>query len=213
MRILKFIIEKPREAIIIILLILLGILSYKYHLKERKIQELIVKRGELTEKLKSRITIKNDKVIIVYKDKKEIAKKKIIDVPPEGKVDIYTPKEGEKVDKLKILEKITIKEFEIPESSGTIVRAKIGGLTFKPGFGIIYNFSSKNLLGELDFKFIYYRRWSTMLFVSKEFGGVSISRHIDDMIFFKNVEVAIFYGVLFENMKKTQIGIGLRSNF
>lgn len=86
------------------------------------------------------------------------------------------------------------------------------GFTFKPGIGVVYAGGS-GFLPEFDFKFFYFDRWSLTLGFNKKFIGLGITRHVDDFIPTRplNLEVQGKVGLAYEG--KYRLGGGLRANF
>ena len=96
-----------------------------------------------------------------------------------------------------------------------VVVVKVSGFAFKPGFGAFYD--GEGLKGEIDLKFAYWRRFSAILWASTQYGGLGVTRHVDDFfpkkIAPRNVEFAIFGGLEYGNPENKAIFLGFRSNF
>jgi hypothetical protein len=63
----------------------------------------------------------------------------------------------------------------------------------------------------VDFKWAYWRRYSLTVGITSEFGGIGLSRHIDDFTPFQNLEIQGLAGPGWD--AKLHFGIGLRINF
>lgn len=213
--ILSMIIKKPKEAFIIILLCVSISLGYMYHKKEKEADYLKLKNVDLSEKLSSKVSIKDGEITIIGRDANGNPVGLLFEAPAEGGIDILDPKDGEDVDRLRGLDRFTHRDYEVPGTSGTIVRVKIAGLCFKPGFGAFYD--TKGLKGAIDVKIVFWKRFSAILWASTKYGGAAISRHIDDFfpkkITPKNVEVTLFGGIEYKNPENKQLFLGFRSNF
>jgi len=67
------------------------------------------------------------------------------------------------------------------------------------------------LLPMVDFKWAYLGRYSLTTGITPQFGGIGLSRHIDDMTLFQNLEIQCIVGPGWDT--KLYFGVGLRTNF
>lgn len=91
-----------------------------------------------------------------------------------------------------------------------VVTASKFGFVAKPGLGVVY---SAGWLPEVDLKVFYWNRYSVKVGITKEFGDIGITRHIDDLVpFFRlqNVELQGVYGMAFSGERRW--GVGARIN-
>jgi len=92
-----------------------------------------------------------------------------------------------------------------------VVKVQTKGFTFRLGLGVLY---SSKLYPELDVKWAFWDRYSIKTGVTLEFVDAGISRHVDDLIPFLNVQNLEIQGVYGKSFKwENRLGIGLRSNF
>lgn len=169
--------------------------------KHPYVQELTVSNRKLHKALRTKVTVKQGKVIIRYRDR-EVVKEIKIEKPPEGKVEVLDSKDGDAP--RGIIDRITTDDYKIPNSSMT-VRVTVGGLTFSPAISMRLPATDK-LGANLDLRFIYWRRWGVVGMLAPV-SGLAIDRRIDDVIpFFKNTTIGLYYG--YDHFKANkQIGI------
>ena len=82
------------------------------------------------------------------------------------------------------------------------------GLTRRLGGGIV---DAGEALPVLDLKLAYWRRYSFTLGITPQFGGLGLSRHVDDFMPFTNLELLGIGGV--EWAGSPRFGFGIRTNF
>lgn len=109
-------------------------------------------------------------------------------LPPEGHVEIVTKQNA-------------------PNKPPEIV-FKDWGFTRRLGGGIVY---SGKLLPLVDFKWFYWRRYSTTIGFTPQFGGIGISRHVDDFTPFGNLEILGMGGIGWAS--EPRFGLGMRMSF
>lgn len=63
----------------------------------------------------------------------------------------------------------------------------------------------------IDLKWAYWRRYSATIGITPEFGGLGISRHVDDLTPFENLEIFGMAGPDWSG--RPRLGLGLRTNF
>lgn len=186
-KIITFAYSKPKETAILLLLLLLGLLFLRLSHEKNKNHELTAKIDGMPKNTKQIVTVEKNKVIVKYKEtptKVEYIEKYL---PPEGKVEVIT-KENE--------------PNKPPE-----VKIKDWGFTARLGGGVVY---SGKLEPVLDLKWFYWRRYGLTVGVTKNHVGIGITRHVDDLIGFKNIEIVCYINV---GNNKTINLIGIRNSF
>ncbi len=88
------------------------------------------------------------------------------------------------------------------------VRIKDHGFTFRPGGGMVY---SERFLPEADAKLAYWQRYGILIGITPDFGGLGLSRHVDDFLPFQNLELQGNAGLSWQG--NLRLAIGLRTNF
>ncbi len=183
-----FAVRRPKEALIIALAVLLAILGWRLNREVGRSQELAAKSVGLPADTKQVVTIYRDRVITKWRDGPAKIEYRDRYLPPEGHVDVVT-----KMDQPEKPPKVTIKD---------------SGFTGRLGGGIVY---AGEPLPLIDIKWAYWRRNSLTLGLTPRFGGVGLSRHVDDFTPFGNLEILGMMGVGWSG--ELRIGIGLRTNF
>ncbi|MBI4656492.1 MAG: hypothetical protein HY746_07090 [Elusimicrobia bacterium] len=186
--ILLFAYKRPKDASIIILALLLSILFWRLNHEKNKTQEMIAKIEGLPPDTKQVVTIYRDCVVTKWRDGPTKIEYRDRYLPPEGHIEIVTKEnESEKPPEVKI---------------------KDWGFTSRLGGGVVY---SGKFLPLIDLKWAYWRRYSLTAGITRQFGGVGLSRHIDDFTPLKNLEILSLSG--FDWNGKFHFGIGIRTNF
>ena len=178
-----FAIKRPKEAAIILLALLLALMSWRLNRETGRAQELAAKIEALPPGTKQTVTLYRDHVVTKWRDGPTKIEYRDRYLPPEGHVEVVTD--------------------ESPE-----VVIKDRGFTKRLGGGLVY---SGALLPIVDMKWAYWRRYSLTVGITPRFGGIGISRHIDDFTPFQNLEVQGIAGLGWD--AKFRFGIGLRTNF
>jgi archaellum component FlaG (FlaF/FlaG flagellin family) len=204
--------------IVIVILTILVIFTFIHKLKDQSKNDILYKSGTLAEELAMNVEVLQNRVNITYRStgSSQVITQRVY-VPSEGKVTVTQLKPGVEVSVLTKKRSLTHTQFEVPGTSGTIVDIQDAGFTFKPGMGIIYDFTDTKLLGSFDIKFLYYKRVSLLTFTTLEDGGLEASYHIDQFFPEKmspyNIEFTTSYGIDYKDLSRKRFGVGLRVNF
>lgn len=188
-KILGFIIRCPKEAALILLALILAILYLQLRRETGRADSLTAKIEGLPPNTRQTVTIYRDRVVSKWRDGPTKIEYRDKYLPPEGHVEIVVSK------------------VEQPKHPPEIL-FKDRGFTKRLGGGLIY---SGKLLPMIDFKWAYWKRYSLLIGITPNFGGVCISRHIDDFTSFKNLEILGLTTIDWNG--KFGTGIGLRLNF
>ncbi|MHB2025115.1 MAG: hypothetical protein ACYCPQ_00545 [Elusimicrobiota bacterium] len=180
--------QRPKDAIIIALLFLLAFLGWRLKHEKTKSQELAAKSQGLPPDTQQVTTIYRDRVVERWRDGPTKIEYRDRYLPPEGHIEVTT-------------------KTNTPEKSPQIV-IKDHGFTHRLGGGILY---SGKPLPMIDLKWAYWRRYSATIGITPEFGGLGISRHVDDFTPFENLEIFGMAGPDWAG--RPRLGIGLRTNF
>jgi hypothetical protein len=181
-------VRRPKEAAIIMLAALLALTFWRLDREKGHAAELATKLEGLPPDTKQVVTIHRDRVITKWRDGPTKVEYRARYLPPEGHVEVVT-----KVDQ--------------PDNPPEVV-VKDRGITSRLGAGVIY---SGEPLPMIDLKWAYWRRYSLTLGLTPAFGGLGISRHIDDFTPFGNLELVGFGGLDWRGGPRA--GIGLRLSF
>lgn len=188
--------------------ILIAFLLYRIVSLNKQNTILIDKTATLEENLKNKTVIYKDK--IVYKERvvngTEV-KQTTVYVPIDGKIEILTPAEQEKLN-LGIFDK-TFNHI-IKQEDGSVILVKNKGFTLAPEISVLY--SNKLELG-FQIKIFYWSRYNAGVGITNEetlYGY--ISRNISDIIpFIHNTSAQISYGKdLDEGNTKFLFGVNVR---
>ena len=169
---------------------------------------LIDKTATLEENLKNKTVIYKDK--IVYKERvvsgTEV-KQETVYVPIDGKIEILTPDEGNKLD-LNIIDKVF--NHIIKQDDGSVILVKNKGFTIAPEVAALY--STKLELG-LQVKIFYWDRYNAGIGITNnEVIYVYGSRNISDIFnFTKNTSMQVALGKdLKEGNTRFLFGVNVR---
>lgn len=169
---------------------------------------LIDKTATLEENLKNKTVIYKDKII--YKERvvngTEV-KQTTVYVPVDGKIEILTPEEGNKLD-LNLVDKIF--NHIIKQEDGSVILVKNKGFTIAPEVAALY--SNKLELG-LQVKVFYWDRYNAGLGITnEEVLYIYGSRNISDILnFTKNTAAQLAFGKdLKEGNTKVLFGLSVR---
>lgn len=188
--------------------ILIAFLLYRIVSLNKQNTILIDKTATLEENLKNKTIIYKDK--IVYKERvvngTEV-KQTTVYVPIDGKIEILTPAEQEKLN-LGIFDKAF--NHIIKQEDGSVILIKNKGFTLAPEISALY--SNKLELG-FQIKVFYWSRYNAGVGITNEetlYGY--ISRNISDIIpFIRNTSVQVAYGKdLDEGNTKFLFGVNVR---
>lgn len=183
-----FAVRRPKEAAILLLAALLALTFWRLNRERGHARELAAKIEGLPPDTKQVVTLYRNRVVTKWRDGPTKIEYRDRYLPPEGHVEVVT-----KVD-----------EAEKPPA----VVIKDRGFTSRLGGGVIY---AGEPLPLLDLKWAYWRRYSLTLGLTPRFGGVGVSRHIDDFTPFGNLEILGLAGPDWAG--KPRVGIGIRCNF
>lgn len=183
-----FSVRRPKEAAILLLAALLTLTFWRFNRERGRAQELAAKIEGLPPDTKQVVTIYRDRVVTKLRDGPTKIEYRDRYLPPEGRVEVVT-----KIDQ--------------PDRPPEVV-IKDRGFTRRLGGGIVY---AGDALPLLDLKWAYWRRYSLTLGLTSRFGGVGVSRHVDDFTPFGNLEILGMAGPDWAG--KPRFGIGLRTNF
>ena len=183
----RLLLVSPRLLLDIILISIIVILTLLYNNYKSGMEYYSISNEMLSKNIKKMVKVNGNTVKIVFRDKDRIVEK-IIYKPQEGSVSVSQPIDGSDI-------KIVVKNK---------------GFTFRPGFGLLYDFNKLN--PEIDSKLVFYSRYSSGIFLYRHGAGVFVSRHIDDLVPFKalNSELFLGYSLVGNNNK---LNFGLRCNF
>lgn len=186
--VLTFAVRRPKEAAILLLAALLALMFWRLGREQAHARELAAKIEGLPPDTKQVVTIYRDRVVTKWRDGPTKVEYRERYLPPEGKVEVVT-----KVDQ--------------PDKPPEVV-VKDRGLTSRLGGGIVY---AGEPLPLLDLKWAYWRRYSLTVGLTPRFGGLGVSRHIDDFTPFSSLELVGLVGVGWRGERR--LGLGLRVNF
>ena len=193
-RLINWVINNTRLFLEIVLILALLVAGWMYRQKEQALEKVTAQYGKLAENLQSQITIKDGELRILKRVGDKIVIQKIY-VPVEAPVTIDQPN--------------PTPGNPNPEP---VVTVKTRGTCFKPGVGV--EVGSKGLQAHLDAKVGFWDRYSALVGGSRYGIGVGVSRHLDDILFFKpkTVEFFGFYSLL-RATDMSPFTVGLRTNF
>lgn len=183
-----FAVRRPKEAAILLLAALLALTFWRLKRERGHAQELAAKLEGLPPDTKQVVTIYRDRVVTKMRDGPTKIEYRDRYLPPEGRVEIVT-----KIDQ--------------PDRPPEVV-IKDRGFTRRLGGGVVY---AGEILPLIDLKVGYWRRYSATVGVTPRFGGLGLSRHIDDFTPFGNLEFLGMWGVDWSS--KSRLGLGFRINF
>jgi hypothetical protein len=180
--------RRLKETAIILLVLLLALQSWKLNRRTIVAQELATKIQGLPPGTRQVVTVYRDHVVTKWRDGPTKIEYRDRYLPPEGHVEVVS-----KVDQ--------------PEQPPEVV-VQDKGSTMRLGGGLVY---SGKLLPMVDIKWAYWRRYSLTVGVTPSFGGIGLSRHIDDLTPVQNLEVQGVTGLGWD--ARLRFGIGLRTDF
>lgn len=183
-----FTVRRPKEAAIILLAALLALTFWRLDRERGHAQELAAKLEGLPPDTKQVVTMYRDRVVTKWRDGPTKIEYRDRYLPPEGHVEIVT-KENQ------------------PEKAPEVV-VKDRGFTSRLGGGVVY---AGEFLPMVDIKWVYWRRYSATVGITSRFGGIGLSRHLDDFAPFSNLEAIVMAGPSWRG--SPMFAAGLRSNF
>lgn len=156
--------------------------------EKQKSRELAAKIAGLPPNVQQVVTVYRDHIVTKWRDGPTKIEYRDRYLPPEGNVEVVTKQNA---------------SGKPPE-----IVVKDHGFTHRLGGGIVY---SGKPLPMIDLKWAYWRRYSATVGITPEFGGLGISRHVDDFTPFANLEIVGMYGVGWHG--ESRLGLGVRTNF
>lgn len=189
--------------------ILIAFLLFRIVYLNKQNTILIDKAATLEENLKNKTIIYKDKII--YKERikgndvsgTEVQQQTIY-VPIDGKIEILTPEEGNKLD-LNIIDKVF--NHIIKQEDGSVILVKDKGFTISP---YISSFYSKEFEYAIQLKLFYWNRYGMGFgYSDKDTIFLFIDRNLSDILpFTKNLSIQTIYGKN-QRIGQQRIGIGL----
>ena len=188
--------------------LIIAFLLFRIVYLDKQNTKLIDKNATLEENLKNKTIIYKDKII--YKERvvsgTEV-KQETVYVPVDGKIEILTPEEGNKLD-LNLIDKVF--NHVIKQEDGSIILVKNKGFTIAPEVSALY--SNKLELG-LQVKIVYWDRYNIGIGITNEetlYGY--ISRNISDIFpFLYSTSAQVAYGKdLDDGNTKILFGLSVR---
>lgn len=183
-----FSVRRPKEAAILLLAALLAMTLWRLNREQGQARELATKLEGLPPDTKQVITLYRDRVVTKWRDGPTKIEYRDRYLPPEGHVEVVT-----KVD-------------QPGESPEVVIKDK--GFTRRLGAGVVY---SGEPLPMIDLKWAYWRRYSVTAGITSRFAGIGISRHVDDVLPFQNLEIIGIGGPRWQGGFGG--GIGMRLSF
>ena len=227
---IKWAFSHPRLALELALVVALLLVGWRYNKKQAELAKVQAEAGVLEDGLKLQISVVNGQLEVLRKKLDGTTSVEHVYVPPEGSVVIKQKELDTLKSKLQWLmnalgnattaeerEKLQDEIRKLREQLGntdTIVTVKDKGFTVKPGFGL--EWAGYGISPRLDLKLYYYKRYSLLFGGGRDGLDVSVSRHLDDILFWHPQNVELFAGYLFlpigHDVQRLPV-VGLRSNF
>lgn len=183
-----FAVRRPKEAAVILLAALLALTLWRLEREKGHARELAAKLEGLPPDTKQVVTVYRNRIVTKWRDGPSKIEYRDRYLPPEGRAEVVT-----KIDQPDKPPEVVVKDW---------------GLTSRLGGGLIY---AGEPLPLLDLKWAYWRRYSLTLGLTPRFGGVGVSRHVDDFTPFTNLELVGLAGVGWRG--EPRFGLGIRTNF
>jgi hypothetical protein len=181
-----FALRRPKDALVIALAVVLAFLAWRLGVERRRSRELAAKLEGLPPGTQQLVTVYRDRVVTKWREGPSRIEYRERYLPPEGKLDLVI-KDGK------------------PEAEVVI---KDRGFTRRWGAGVVY---AGEALPVIDLKWAYWRRYSLTMGLTPRFGGLGLSRHVDDFTPLQNLEVLGIAGPSWRG--DLRFGLGLRTNF
>lgn len=180
--------EHLKDTLILLLALLLAFMGWRLNREKVRSQELTAKIQGLPPDTQQAVTIYRDRIVTKWRDGPTHVEYRDRYLPPEGQIQVTT-------------------KIGSPDKQPEIV-VKDHGLTSRLGGGIVY---AGEPLPLLDLKWAYWRRYSLTAGVTPRFGGLGVSRHVDDFTPFDNLEILGMGGVDWAG--NPRLSVGIRTNF
>jgi len=234
---LKVYIRTTERLLLVIAICFACAFSYLYNkeVANRTDQEMA---GSLPDDVIAKFVIENRKLQQAVRDARGKVKIRTVYVPDEGKIEIISKKRDEAIKKYnelvkKLLEAKTPEEIQkIKEELGQIMEdinnppeviihdkgftSRFGsGIIIGPGLNLGVNGYTLPLMPLIDWKWVYWSRYSGTLQVNPVYFGPGITRHIDDItpnfLHLLNLEVGLTGGLKYTGGNR--IDFYLRNNW
>jgi hypothetical protein len=229
----KWAYQHARLTLELVLVLILLFLSWRYNRKVEELDQANAEHGQLAQGLSQQITVANGQIEILKREKGKVIVQKVF-VPPEGSIVVkeadwvqlnidyimlqsqlasgnLTPEQRKALEK-QISELLAKIAALMKNGQGTTVTIKDKGLTLRPGFGA--EWAGYGLSPRLDIKWAYFKRYSVLVGGGKDGLDISVSRHLDDLLWWHPMNVELFSGYrLFHTSSSLPIVVGLRANF
>lgn len=197
--------RKGERLLIVILLVALGAYAWMYSMERKARERLEFAQEKLPENMLARYVLENRKLKIQVRDAEGKVRTEIRYIPAEGSVRTIIKRDPEADKRIASLEKSFSeatspearekfrRQIEVEIQKKTVVEYVTRGWTSRFGYGLSIS-PGKNievpvgendklslpLLPTLDWKFRYHDRWSALIQVNPSYGGLAITRHVDD---------------------------------
>lgn len=182
--------RNPRLALELALVAALLFVGWRYNKIQDDLSVAKLEAGQLEDGLKQQIRIVNGQLEILRKVKGKVVVERIY-LPPEGGV--------------------VVKDPEKPGDDVTI-SVKDRGFTLRPGMGL--SWYGRGISPRLDLKLAYFKRYSLLLGGDKGGVDLGVSRHVDDILPWRPLNLEVFGGYRFIRMPEAPAWVfGLRLNF
>jgi hypothetical protein len=212
------------ELLLVLAVVFIG---WRYNIQEEKLSQAMSEHGQLEDGLKQEIRMRDGQIEILKREGSKTTVERVY-VPPEGSVAIKIKDLADLQAKYKNLllalsSATTIEDRDKLQAEinrllasinnpGTDIIIKDSGFTFKPGLGVEY--AGVGLVPRLDAKLYYFKRYSLLMGGSRNGIDVSISRHLDDILWGNPTNLEVYLGYKFLRMYgASMVAFGLRMNF
>ncbi|MCX5784598.1 MAG: hypothetical protein NTX59_02820 [Elusimicrobia bacterium] len=183
-----FIVRRPKDAAFVICGFLFVFILMELRHEQSHVRELTAKTEGLPPGTKEEVVVYRDRIIEKWRTGPAQVEYRERYLPPEGHVEIVTKENA-------------------PNKPPEVV-VKDWGFAMRLGGGVVY---SDRILPMLDLKWFYWKRYSLTVGITPKFGGLCLSRHIDDFTPFCNLEIFSIVGITWQGNR--DVGMGVRINF
>lgn len=179
-----FAVRRPKDVAFVILAFMFVFMYWRLRREQSHARGLASKIEVLPSDTKQTVTVYRDRIATKWRTGPATVEYRERYLPPEGHVEIVTKENAQ--DKPP---EIVVKDW------GFI--ARLGG-------GMVY---SARILPIIDLKWFYWKRYGLTVGITPEFGGVGISRHIDDFTPLRNIEFLGLVGPTWAGGRRFSCGI------
>ncbi len=243
LKFLKLVLNNLERSLLIAALVAAGSFSYLYNMEVENREAGELMREGLPKGVLAKYVIRNRELTKMVKDAEGKTRVVKIYIPDEGKVTVITKERDQAIEEYKeVLERLKTMtdEEEIRKAKKTLdgligdvnkppeVIVKNKGFTSRFGYGMTIGLDSSTevdlgndrkldlpIMPMLDWKFVYWKRWSATVGVTPRDIGPGITRHIDDItprkLNMKNLELGIRPAIEFTGGRR--LDVILRNNF